>query len=115
MTLTPFSERLAVELSLPVFTTNVCRVWDSNTQSAACRANDLTHSATAHLRGGKHPPCALNIHISFFDSKPLYFENLYPNLENLGNNSEDFIEVVFFRNIISSYNMNIYSLYLQDI
>ena len=32
MTLTPIAERLAVELSLPVFTTLVRRGWDSNTQ-----------------------------------------------------------------------------------
>ena len=31
VTLTPIAERLAVELSLPVFTTSVCRGWDSNT------------------------------------------------------------------------------------
>ena len=30
MTLTPIAERLTVELSLPVFTTLVCRGWDSN-------------------------------------------------------------------------------------
>ena len=28
--LTPIAERLAVKLSLPVFTTQVCRGWDSN-------------------------------------------------------------------------------------
>ena len=41
MTLTPISERLAVELSQPVLTTWVCRGWDSNTQSYACGANAL--------------------------------------------------------------------------
>ena len=37
VTLTPIAERLAVELSLPVFTTYVCRGWDWNTQ----RSNPL--------------------------------------------------------------------------
>ena len=32
VTLTPIAERLAAELSLPVFTTKVCCGWDSNTQ-----------------------------------------------------------------------------------
>ena len=46
VTLTPASERLAVELSLPVFTTWVCRGWDSNTQLSAYEANAFTHCAT---------------------------------------------------------------------
>ena len=32
VTLTSFTERLAVELLLPVFTTKVCRDWDSKTK-----------------------------------------------------------------------------------
>ena len=36
VTLKPTAERLAVKLSLPVFTTNVCRGWDSNIQPSAC-------------------------------------------------------------------------------
>ena len=47
VTLTPIAERLAVELSLPVLTTQVCRGWDSNAQPSACGANALTHCATA--------------------------------------------------------------------
>ena len=39
--------RLAVNLLLPVFTTKVCRDWDSNTQPFACGVNALTHCATA--------------------------------------------------------------------
>ena len=35
MTLTTIAERLAVELSLPVYTTYVCRGWDSNIQPSA--------------------------------------------------------------------------------
>ena len=36
VTLTAIAERLAVELSLPVLTTWVCRSWASNTQHSAC-------------------------------------------------------------------------------
>ena len=43
----PIAERLAVELSLPVYTTWVCRGLDSNTQPSACGANALSHCATA--------------------------------------------------------------------
>ena len=32
VTLIPITEHLAVEMSLPVLTTYVCRSWDSNTQ-----------------------------------------------------------------------------------
>ena len=45
------ARRLAVELSLPVFTTYVCRGWDSNTQPSACWANALTRCATATAMG----------------------------------------------------------------
>ena len=41
------AERLAVELSLPVLASWVCRGWDSNTQPSAFGANALTHCATA--------------------------------------------------------------------
>ena len=47
VTLTSIAERLAVELSLPVFTTYVCRGWDTNTQPSACEANALAYCATA--------------------------------------------------------------------
>ena len=50
VTLTPNAERLAVELSLPVLTTRVCRGWDSNTQPSAFGANALTNCATAAAR-----------------------------------------------------------------
>ena len=46
VTLTPNAERLAVELSLHVLTTWVCRCWDSNTQPSACGSNALTNCAT---------------------------------------------------------------------
>ena len=46
VTLKPIAERLAVRLSLTVFTT-VCCVWDSNTQPFACGDNALTHCAIA--------------------------------------------------------------------
>ena len=38
--------RLTVELSLPVFTTQVCSGWDSNTQPFARGANAVTQGAT---------------------------------------------------------------------
>ena len=44
---TPVAERLAAELSLPVFTTLVCHGWDSNTQPFACEANALTDHTSA--------------------------------------------------------------------
>ena len=50
VTLAPIAERLAVELSLPVFTTKVCGGWDSNTQPSANEANAFTHFATAAAR-----------------------------------------------------------------
>ena len=50
VTLTPIAERLAVELSLLVFTTWVCRGWDLNNQPFAWKANALTHCATAAVR-----------------------------------------------------------------
>ena len=52
VTLTLIAEGLAVELSLPIFTTYVCRGWDSNTQFYACGANALTHCATASVGRG---------------------------------------------------------------
>ena len=45
--LTPIAERLAAELSLSVFTTKVCRGYDSNTQPSACSTNALTHCVIA--------------------------------------------------------------------
>ena len=41
-TLNPVAERLAVELSLGVFTVNVSGGWDSNTKPYACKAAALT-------------------------------------------------------------------------
>ena len=45
--LTPIAEHLTVELSLPVFTTYVCRGWDSYNQPSTCEENALTDCATA--------------------------------------------------------------------
>ena len=45
--LTFWAECVAVELSLHVFTTYICRDWDSNTQPSACGVNAPTHCATA--------------------------------------------------------------------
>ena len=47
VSLTPTAERSAVELSLPVLTTQVCRGSDSYIQPSACEANGRTHCATA--------------------------------------------------------------------
>ena len=46
VTLTLIAERLAVELSLPVFTTLVCPGWDLKTQPSDFKANALAHWAT---------------------------------------------------------------------
>ena len=43
-------ERLAVELPLPVYTTYICRGWNSNIQPSACAANVLTHCATPAVK-----------------------------------------------------------------
>ena len=45
-TLKPIAERVALELSLPLLRTKVCRGWDSNTKPSAS-VNALTHCATA--------------------------------------------------------------------
>ena len=50
-TLTPFAERFAVEMSiLGFFLPQGCRSLDSNTQHSACKANALTHCATATVK-----------------------------------------------------------------
>ena len=46
VTLTHITERLAEKLSVPIFTTKVCRDWDYNTQPSAWGVNALTHCAT---------------------------------------------------------------------
>ena len=53
VTLTPNAERLALELSLPVFSTLVLAGWDSNTKPSACGTNALTHCATAAVVFGR--------------------------------------------------------------
>ena len=58
LTLTPVSERSAVELSLPIFTTWVCRT--PNLPLAACRANALTHCATAAVKRDWNGPLFKN-------------------------------------------------------
>ena len=42
VTLPPIAERLAIELSPPVFTTYICCGWDSNNKSSAGGANAFT-------------------------------------------------------------------------
>ena len=48
VTLTSIAERLAEELSLPVFTTSVCRGWDSNAKPSECEANAISFHSTIH-------------------------------------------------------------------
>ena len=43
----PIAEHLTVKLSLPVFTTQVYRGWDSINQPSSCDANALSHCAPA--------------------------------------------------------------------
>ena len=47
MTQTPVAERIAEELTLPVFSIQVCRGSDSITQISACEANAITNCDTA--------------------------------------------------------------------
>ena len=47
VSLESIAEHLAVELSLSLFTTQVCCGWDSNNQHSACKVNALTHCPTA--------------------------------------------------------------------
>ena len=61
VTCTPVAEHLAVELSLPVFTTLVCRGWDSNTKHSACESNALTDCAMRETCNKK-----LNIYETMF-------------------------------------------------
>ena len=50
VTQTPIAERLAAELSLPIFTTWFCHGWDSNTQPFVCGANALNRcGASMHI------------------------------------------------------------------
>ena len=46
-TLTPIADRLAVELSQLILTTNVFRGWDSSTQPCGCGANASIYCAAA--------------------------------------------------------------------
>ena len=51
VTLTPIAESFAGELTLPFFTTWVCRGRDLNTKLSACEANALAHCFTAAVIG----------------------------------------------------------------
>ena len=76
MTLTPIAERLAVELSLPVFTTKFCRGWDSNTQPFACETNALTHCAIAAvILTFRYIDDVLSFNNNFHS----YFDLIYPS------------------------------------
>ena len=52
--LTPVVECLAVELSLPVFMTLICRSWDSNTKPFAKRGSDRLRQHGGVKRTYKH-------------------------------------------------------------
>ena len=54
VTLAPIAERLAVELSQLVFTTKVCRGWDSNTQERDKRSYPLRHRQGLYMMDVKH-------------------------------------------------------------
>ena len=47
--------RVGMELPLPVFTTLVCRGWDSNTKTSVCEANTPTHCTTAAVNNVLKP------------------------------------------------------------
>ena len=64
VTLTPNAKRLAVGLSLPVFTTLICRGWDSTTSPSDSGANCLTHCATATV----HP--LIMVKMGCIDDRP---------------------------------------------
>ena len=49
VTLTPIAERLALELLLPVFTTQVCQAWDSNTVQSHHRHHVITPLLSHYL------------------------------------------------------------------
>ena len=80
VTLTHIAERLAVMLSLPAFTTNVCCNWDSNTQSSAWESQFVLISGFKLLKL-KWNNCALvqehvlflkpNLSITFLNQKLL--------------------------------------------
>ena len=46
VTVTSIAKRLAVEVSLPVFTNKGCRRWNSKSQPSVCGANAQIHCAT---------------------------------------------------------------------
>ena len=80
VTLTPIAERLEVLLSLPVFTTQVCRGWDSNTQPSACGTNALSHCATATVHHDYLPKQELNWLVEQRFQILSLFLNILPNI-----------------------------------
>ena len=82
MTLTPIAERLAVKLSLTVFTTKVCRGWDSNTQQICLRYD--SSNPLRHRRGCFHYISFLLLYIhqrsiwTFYSAKFMKIRMIFP-------------------------------------
>ena len=92
MTLTSNDERLAVELSLPVFTTYVCRGRDSNTQPSACGTNALTDYATAAVNNFSNTMfCDFNIKSVLSNERKLLCTRLAKLILTLFARPENFI------------------------
>ena len=81
VTLPPIAKCLAVELSLPIFTTYVCRGWDSNTQPLASGAKYVLILCALILKGFycfyKNAKCYMHLK-NLFKSKCII-----PNVRNL--------------------------------
>ena len=95
MTLTPIAERLAVELSLPVFTTYVCCGWESNTQPSACGANALTYYATAAVESLVF--CREKYMLSTVFSKLSYYINCITHtfhINGIENKTHDWVSLI---------------------
>ena len=89
MTHTPNAERFAVEMSLSVLTTLVCRGWDSNTQPPP-----LVQVITVNLSELTYETHLLNLVRVTFD---LHFLNLdKSNLNNISNCSKKNIDMKLF-------------------
>ena len=65
--LTPIAKH---QLSLPVFTTSVCRGWDSYNQPSTCQENALTDCATAAVNVGIEELFSLWQH---YTTSPVHF------------------------------------------
>ena len=101
---------LTVNLSLPVFTTKVCRSWDSSTQTSACRANALAHCAnTAAFK-------MLMLHVcnNFFRK---IMKNFVINFcrKKIMSIHVKFGEIIFFLNLCTFINLGAYLQFLNPV